>query len=165
MKNKGITLVSLTITIIVLIILAGISISVGSNMIKKAKLEELKTNMLLIQAKGKEYVEEANFKIGKSTEDTNRIDAVRSEIYVEKAKLTLASDEVKSKINVTGDGFYVLTKDSIDTYNEWGLNKIELENGESYVVKFEEANLKVEVYNTKGYNGKYSLTDIEKIEE
>jgi len=166
MKNKGITLVALTITIIILLIIAGISISAGGNMIKKANLEGLKTNMLLIQAKAKQYVEEANFKIGKSTEDTNKISEVRNEIYVEKAKLDVATNEIKNKINVTGDNFYVLTKaDNKDTYSEWGLDKIELENGEYYVIEFNEKDLTVEVYNTLGFNGKYSLTDIDKIEE
>ena len=166
MKNKGITLVALTITIIILLIIAGISISAGGNMIKKANLEGLKTNMLLIKAKAKQYVEEANFKIGKSTEDASKISEVRNEIYVEKAKLEVAPDEVKNKINVTGDNFYVLTKaDNKDTYSEWGLDKIELENGEYYVIEFNEKDLTVEVYNTLGFNGKYSLTDIDKIEE
>lgn len=166
MKNKGITLVALTITIIILLIIAGISISAGGNMIKKANLEGLKTNMLLIQAKAKQYVEEANFKIGKSTEDTNKISEVRNEIYVEKAKLDVATNEIKNKINVTGDNFYVLTKaDNKDTYSEWGLDKIELENGEYYVIEFNENDLTVEVYNTLGFNGKYSLTDIDQIEE
>lgn len=168
MKNKGITLVALTITIIILLIIAGISISAGENMIKKAKLEGLKTNMLLIQAKAKQYVEEANFKIGNSTEDTDKIAEVREEIYVEKAKLEVANDEIKNKINVTGDNLYVLTKDeNKDTYSEWGLNKIELDSdsGETYVIRFDENNLTVEVYNTLGYNGKYSLTDIDQIEE
>ena len=166
MKNKGITLVALTITIIILLIIAGISISAGGNMIKKANLEGLKTNMLLIQAKAKQYVEEANFKIGKSTEDASKISEVRNEIYVEKAKLDVATNEVKNKINVTGDNFYVLTKaDNKDTYSEWGLDKIDLENGEYYVIEFNEKDLTVEVYNTLGFNGKYSLTDIDKIEE
>lgn len=162
MKNKGITLVALTITIIILLIIAGISISAGGNMIKKANLEGLKTNMLLIQAKAKQYVEEANFKIGKSTEDASKISEVRNEIYVEKAKLDVATNEVKNKINVTGDNLYVLTT---NTYSEWGLSKIELENEEAYVVGFDENNLTVEVYNTLGYNGKYSLKDIDQIEE
>ena len=166
MKNKGITLVALTITIIILLIIAGISISAGGNMIKKANLEGLKTNMLLIQAKAKQYVEEANFKIGKSTEDTNKISEVRNEIYVEKAKLDVATNEIKNKINVTGDNFYVLTKaDNKDTYSEWGLDKIDLENGEYYVIEFNENDLTVEVYNTLGFNGKYSLKDIDQIEE
>ena len=165
MKNKGITLVALTITIIILLIIAGISISVGGNMIKKANLEGLKTNMLLIKAKAKQYVEEANFKIGNSTED-NKIAEVRNEIYKEKAKLEEASNEVKNKINVTGDNFYAFVKDeNKDTYSEWGLDKIELENGEVYVIGFNENDLTVEVYNTLGYNGKYSLTDIDQIEE
>lgn len=166
MKNKGITLVALTITIIILLIIAGISISAGGNMIKKANLEGLKTNMLLIKAKAKQYVEEANFKIGKSTEDASKISEVRNEIYVEKAKLDVATNEVKNKINVTGDNFYVLTKaDNKDTYSEWGLDKIELENGEYYVIEFNENDLTVEVYNTLGFNGKYSLKDIDQIEE
>ena len=166
MKNKGITLVALTITIIILLIIAGISISAGGNMIKKANLEGLKTNMLLIKAKAKQYVEEANFKIGKSTEDASKISEVRNEIYVEKAKLDVATNEVKNKINVTGDNFYVVTKaDNKDTYSEWGLDKIDLENGEYYVIEFNENDLTVEVYNTLGFNGKYSLTDIDQIEE
>lgn len=166
MKEKGITLVSLTITIIVLIIIAGISFSVGNNMVKKASLEELKTNMLLIQAKAKEYVEEVNFKIGKSTDDTSRINQVRQEIYEGKAKLEVASSEVKSKINIAGDNVYVFKP---ETYDEWGLNKIKLEDDEDYVVEFNEENMKVEVYNTLGYKDgnsyKYSLTDINNIEE
>ena len=165
MKNKGITLVALTITIIILLIIAGISINIGGNMIKKANLEAIKTNMLLIQAKAKQYVEEANFKMGKNP-DNEKIQSVRTEIYIDKAKLDVATNEIKNKINVTGDNFYVLTKDeNKDTYSEWGLNKIELEDNEDYVIGFDENNLTVEVYNTLGFNGKYSLTDIDQIEE
>ena len=65
-KNRGITLASLVITIIVLLIIAGISVYSGTDIIKRAKLEELKTNMLLIETKAKECVENANFKLGKT---------------------------------------------------------------------------------------------------
>ena len=41
-KEEGVTLVALSITIIVIIILAGIAINGSTNMIKKAKLESLK---------------------------------------------------------------------------------------------------------------------------
>ena len=60
-KNKGITMVALVITIALLLILAGISIGTGGNIIKRTELENLKTGMLLIEVKGKEYVENANF--------------------------------------------------------------------------------------------------------
>ena len=56
-KNKGITMMVLVITIVILLILAGISIGVGNNVIKKSELENLKTNMLLVKVKGKEYIE------------------------------------------------------------------------------------------------------------
>ena len=68
-KNKGITMVTLVITIVILLILAGVSIGVGNNIIKKSELENLKTNMLLIEVKGKEYVENANYNLG-TTIDT-----------------------------------------------------------------------------------------------
>ena len=59
-ENKGITMVVLVITIVVLLILAGISIGTGNNIIKASQLENLKTNMLLVKVKAKEYIENAN---------------------------------------------------------------------------------------------------------
>ena len=50
-KNRGITLASLAITIIVLLIIAGISVYSGTDIIKRAKLEELKTNIESIGTK------------------------------------------------------------------------------------------------------------------
>ena len=43
-KNKGVTLVALAITIVVLLIIAGISIYAGKDTIKRANLESLRTN-------------------------------------------------------------------------------------------------------------------------
>ena len=65
-KNEGITMLVLVITVILLLILSGISINTGNNIIKRANLENLKTNMLLIEVKGKEYVENGNFNLGTS---------------------------------------------------------------------------------------------------
>ena len=64
-KNEnGITTVVLTITIIILLILAGITVYTGKDSIQKANIEGLKTNMLLIQTKAREYVENASFDLG-----------------------------------------------------------------------------------------------------
>ena len=86
-KNKGITMVALVITIVLLLILAGISIGTGGNIIKRTELENLKTGMLLIEVKGKEYVENANFNLGTGfekltdeTEKSKRIDAAKSKL-------------------------------------------------------------------------------------
>ena len=155
-ENKGITMIALVITIIVLLIISGIGIYEGTQSLKEVKLEELKTNMLLIEAKAREYVEEANFKIGRDTTD-------EKEIYEDGengAKLQKATEANLSNVpeNIPIESCYVVTE---DTFNLWGLNKIELHENESYLVKFDETNLEVEVYNTRGYKGKYSLTEIE----
>ena len=51
----------------ILLILAGISIQGGGSIIKRADLENLKTDMLLIKVKGKEYVsdEEINERLSR----------------------------------------------------------------------------------------------------
>lgn len=59
-RNNGVTLVALIVTVIILLIIAGIATYSGIGIIRNANLEALKTNMLLIEAKAKEYVEEVN---------------------------------------------------------------------------------------------------------
>lgn len=158
--NRGITLVALVVTIIVLLILAGIGINTGISSMEKVKLEELKTNMLLIEAKARECVEEANFRMGATTDETV-VESVRKEIYevnnkLEKANSTNVPNSL-GEIDLTD--CYVITQ---ETFDLWGLNKIKLSEDEKYLVRFNEKEIKVEeVYNTKGYDGKYSLTKIE----
>lgn len=50
-NNKGITLISLIITVIILMILAYTTISIGGNLSNKAKFENVQTNLLLIKSK------------------------------------------------------------------------------------------------------------------
>ncbi len=51
--TKGITLIALVITIIILVIITGVSLNVGSELFSNANLKNLDTNMLLIQARVK----------------------------------------------------------------------------------------------------------------
>lgn len=165
-KNKGVTLVSLVITIIILLIITGISVYSGKEVIKQAQLEEMKTNMLLIKAKAKGYVEEANFKMGKNPDDTKKSE-IRTEVYINTAKLAPATD-ITAHSSIPTSDCYKLTQEAIE---EWGLNEIKVKEGENYLIQFKDTIndqntiLSVEIYNTKGYNGKYSLTEIEQIEE
>lgn len=168
-KSNGVTLISLIITIIVLIIIAGIAIRTGKEVVRRAQLEELRTNMLLIQAKAKEYVELANFKIGiKPTDETKMQEyeakkaSVREEVYVGEAKLQKAGGtSVPTQINIT-DNFYKVTEEALQA---WGLDKIETSSSNMYLIEFDDTNAKVEIYNTKGYKGLYSLTEIDEIEQ
>lgn len=158
-KENGITLVALVVTIVVLLIIAGIGINTGMTSLKKVELEEIRTNMLLIEAKAREYVEEANFKIGKET-DATKIQEIKKEIYVTNNKLKEANiTNVPNNPGISNlENCYVVTQETLDL---WGLNKIKLSDNEKYLIKFNESEMEVEIYNTKGYNGKYSLSEIE----
>ncbi len=166
-ENKGITLVALVITIIILLIIAGIGINYGTDTIRRANLEELRTNMLLIEAKAKGLVEEANFQYG--PQQDGDLSSIRSSIYVSENKMEVSNNiqsvniDIPSSIPI-GDNVYVMTE---ETYTLWGMEDIynELEKGEGYLISFDEENATLEVYNTLGYNGKYSLTEIDSIEE
>lgn len=159
-NNKGITLIALTITIIILLILASITIYSGKESIKKAQLENLKTNMLLIKAKAKEYVEQASFKNGVNKSEIS--EEAKNEL---KGKEANASDY--SKQNITINGGEILYKLTSDNLKEMGLKDVKLGSNEEYLVKYNIKDVTVEVYNTSGYenNGTtvYSLSELEKI--
>lgn len=178
-KNKGITMVSLVITIIILLILASISIGVGNNVIKKSELENLKTNMLLIKVKGKEYIENANFNLG-TTIDTVAEEEKNNRI--QKAKEKLKGEEIQEEsifngnINLTMDNitidntnyiyYYKLTTQNL---KDIGFSNVESdENNGWYIIKYDIKNVQVEVYNTKGFEkeGKkyYTLSEIQNLD-
>ena len=79
-EEKGITLVALIIMVIVIIILAGISLTQGSELLKTTKVETYVTNMITIRAKAKVYAEEVNA----GTWDVQDKSSKRSELYSEK---------------------------------------------------------------------------------
>ena len=60
---KGITMIALVVTIVILIILASISIIEGKKLIKEAKIENILTDMITIKAKVKGYAEEINSEV------------------------------------------------------------------------------------------------------
>lgn len=160
-KSEGVTLLALTITIAILLIIAGISVYSGKDTIKKAKLEELKTNMLLIQAKAREYVEDATFKMGINPDD-NKKNQVREEVYIQNARLEKA-DSVPTEFGISDTSTcYWLTEQA---QTNWGLSKMDVAENERYLIQFNENDGTVEVYNSLGYNGNYSLTDIDKLQK
>mgnify|MGYP004500756275 FL=1 len=174
-------MVALVITIVVLLIIAGISIGAGNNAIKNSKLENLKTNMLLIEVKAKEQLENAKFRLGtsfdKATEEekTNRVNTAKSElseftedeivdgnIFNNNTKITTKKIEEDNKNNIY---YYKLsTKNLIDM----GLKNVKSdEKNGYYIVKYNLKDSTIEIYNTKGFDDEgnvvYSLTDIKQV--
>lgn len=175
-KNKGITMIVLVITIALLLILAGISIEGGSSIIKRANLENLKTDMLLIKVKGKEYVENANFNLGTSFDKLT--DENEKSKRIEMAKSKLKGTEIQnssdlSKFGITSEQFeqeknnlslyYALSTSDLE---EIGMTDVSSEG--QYIIKYNVKDMTIEIYNTQGFenDGKtyYSLGELENLE-
>lgn len=175
-NQRGVTLLVLAIMVIVLIIIATITIYTGRYSIRRANLEELKTNMLLIQTKAKEYVENASFKLGVNPEEAT--DEMRTNAMNE-----LTGEDKGTRVENINDSRIdnLITNGNITTQNiEEGevyilitenLEKMGIKNVQSdedsgyYVIVYDIENATAEIYNTVGYNDRYSLTQIENIEE
>lgn len=162
-ENKGITLVTLVITVIVLAIIAGITVYSGIDTVKRANLESLRTNMLLIQAKAKEYVEEASFKIGPDNNDIEKANETAKNVYEGYGLKKINDANSINNIVTDLEKCYEVNSEAL---NNMGLGKIAegMEADEKYIVKFNEEELTVEVYNTIGYQGHYSLTKLEELQ-
>lgn len=145
MKNniKGITLVSLVITIIVILILAGTLFYSGNSIIKSANLQTISTNLLLIQAKAKTLSEKANFE-----NDASQLLG------------STPNNEILEKLDlVNSDKIRILSQNDL---NSMGLQKIIGNN--KYIVNYEDD----EIYYVDGYkdskgNIYYKLSEITNI--
>ena len=169
-KQNGITLIALTITIVLMMILAGITTYFGKDLVKEAKLQDLRTNMLLIQAKAKACVEEVSFQTANmdpnNVEDAAKIETIKGENL--KGKLISTNSEVKSQVEATGleissiDEYYYFDEQDLE---DMGIEKLSTEDYGYFVVRYDIENIKVEIINTKGYKGNYTLEQLNQITE
>lgn len=163
-KQRGVTLIALAITIIVMLILAGISSYYGVDLIQKVKLQDLKTNMLLIQAKAKEAIEEVNFQKANIIDEAT-IEQIKSEnligVKITESSASGARTEATNKNIIDEskiDEYYYLRPEDLEKI---GLQDIK--NAKEYgyfIIKYDIENLKVDVMNTNGYKGIYNLEQL-----
>jgi hypothetical protein len=139
--------------------------------------------MLLIKAKARECVEEVNFKLGPTSSNgeplnAGNIDNIRKEVYEDEdgammLNVTNVLDVASEIYRVVHrddqeDNYVVLYQITQGTLQKWGLDKIKIDNDENgqYIIKFNEKDASVvDVYNTLGYDGMYSLSELEKLDE
>ena len=172
--SKGITMVALVVTVIVIMILAGITVYMGTGTIRNTALQTFKTNMLLIEAKAREYVENASYDLGvKPAEATpEMINKAKSEL-----KGTPTTESDKSKLqemgidsSITNTEYVYIYKLSTDDLREMGINDVDSDDTDGwYIVIYNIPDVSVKVYNTTGFeisdgNTKYGLDDIRDID-
>lgn len=131
-NNKGITLIALIITIIVMLIIASITVYGGSKIIKKAQKEDVKTNMLLLQAEIKNYVEQARF-------ENKKIENFLNEgITIGDTTLKISQEE-----EIQGEQFYSI----LTPMSEFNLDKLD---SKLYLISIDIDKVNVDVYFVPG---------------
>lgn len=156
-KNEnGITMIALVITIVLIIILATISIKIGSSVISETKLQTIRTNALLIQTKVKTISEKHNFDSDSNPFIGVNITSQGQEEILEKVKTIMGLQEIKDE-----DYYYVLSKEDL---NNMKLEKVNIDDG--YVVNYKTN----EVIYLRGIEDsddtlKYKLSEIAQEEE
>ena len=149
LKNeKGITLIALLLTVIVMVILIGVGMHFGREAIDKATLEDIKTDMISIKTRAKIIVEQYNFK------DIEEL---------------VGSEITASQIEELG-----LSEEESENILKWSSEDLESQNltsidGDKYVVYYNLENPNnCEVYYLEGYEigenqKKYSLTELQEL--
>ena len=166
MKNEsGKSIVILLILIILIIIGAVAGVNYAKKMMEESKTQDLMTNMLLMQAEVKKGLEEVCFRTvnlnSSKQEDLTKINEIKNQ-YLKGIILSNSPIGVQEALKnvpdvVNDENCYYLNEETI---NEMGIKNIKEDQSGYFIVKYDFENANVEVINTKGANGKYTLTQI-----
>ena len=163
MKNqKGITMIALTIMIILLIILASVSVTGGTKVIKEAQLESIETEMLTLKAKAKGFAEDIDSKTWNIQGDEER-ENKKAELFSSLYGMSVVGDTDVYNLSVSDPVFYAITN---QTLSEMGLSEIDPTR---YVIVFSSSDYtNMDVVLIEGFKyGKsinYTLSEMEAIE-
>ena len=126
--TKGITLIALVITIVIIIIITGVSLNIGGQLFSNVNLKTLDTNMLLIQAKVKVISEKNNF-----DENTPLKGSKVADITNDEDINKLKNEGVIDESDANYQSYYLWNQDIL---NEEGLDSIKLKDNEKYIVNY-----------------------------
>lgn len=150
-NSKGITIVALIITIIVMMILASVTIEFGSTQVEKTRLEDIKTTMLLIKGRAQIAADKESF--GESYDNTGMIKLSEATGY-DTSKLQSEFDKLEDTSNL-----YIWEQTAMDNNNI----QVTITNTDFFVIDY----LTGEVYYSLGFiyedNTYYSLTEMQNV--
>lgn len=145
-SSKGITVIALVITIIIMLILATITLNYGTGEVEKAKLEDLKIVMLLIQGRARIVIDKESF--GEDYDKTGMIKVLEATEY-----------DMSNLQNLDTTNLYIWEQEAMDNNDI----DVEITTEEFFVIDYQTG----EVYYSLGYNDGentyYSLTDIQSL--
>lgn len=164
-SESGKSKIILVILIILIIIGATVIVNYVQKMMQETTVQDLRTNMLLMQVEAKKGLEEVCFKTVNidptKEEGKNKIDEIKKE-YLDGINLSNSPTEVQEAIknvpDVTFDeNCYYL---DMETLTKMGIDEIDENQIGYFIVKYDFSNANLEIINTKGYDGNYTLTQI-----
>lgn len=167
-KQTGSTFIKLIIPTVIMIILASVAVNYGRILMQEVKVQDLRTNMLYIQAEAKKGLEEVCFQTvnldESKQENIDKINQIKQE-NLDGVILSNAPTEIQNAVQnipelTVDETFYYLNEENL---NEMGIKDIKLEDDEYFIVKYDFENINVEVINTKGYEGNYTLTQLNQL--
>lgn len=117
-ENKGVTLIVLIITIILMGIVAAVSLTQGADLLKQTEVESLITNMITIKAKSKVIAEEVNAKVW-DIKDAEEKKQKRKELYetnykMQQVELTDAQTQNLDSSVGTNYEAYLITSETLE---------------------------------------------------
>lgn len=155
MNQKGITLVALVITVILMLILVVVGYTFSREAIDKTRLEDIKTNMLLIQGKAKTIYERYSFK------EIEELPGVEYTKGSNSAGTYNIENGLKINISEKDEGIYYIWE--TEDLSKYGLGSINVDNEEFYIIDYETG----EVFYSLGYTVDgttyYSLTELQSL--
>lgn len=149
-QNKGITLVALIATVAIMIVLAVVTINIGTKEIERAKLEDLKTTMLLIKGRAQIVADKEEF--GEDYDSTGMLKLSEATGYNTANLQSIFS-------NIDTSNLYIWEQTAMDNNNI----QVTVTNIDFYVVNYATG----EVYYSLGFtyedNTYYSLTQLQNV--
>ena len=125
-NNKGITMITLIVTILVISIIAGVTIYQSVENIKERKIDSLYTDLELLEDKvNTYYLNNGSLPIKEEFKDSDNFKAVRNvndnDVYyiIDISKLEGVS--LSMKLDFTGDDVYIMNEQSHTVYYPKGL--------------------------------------------
>ncbi len=157
-SEKGMTLLTTAILVVVIAALVFAIVYYARMQYAKERLEDIKTDLLLVQLKVKTIQEE--YTLEKKKEEVLKGTKLASMQDDEIIKQFLEKEKID--VNEKNKKYYVLNKENLQ---ELDLGKVELDEDAYYVVEYTTN----EIYYTKGFtysDGKtyYKLTEIQNLE-
>ena len=147
LKSKnGITIIALVLTAIIMLILVGVTVKIGTNSIDESEKQDIITNMISIKTKAKIVKDKYNFKDIENLVGTPLIED--TEHTTTDVKVEIPGEKINK--------CYIWTQEDL---NDQGLASISSNKSEFYIVCYGDD--EIEVYYSKAVDGKYSLTELQ----